>query len=552
MLRGGYWDANSPRKPATKRVEKASSPVATGSLGLSPLAQWLTPAKPPEGERADTGETRGKVGKPEDSVSPTVWSKRAFPPTDENTAKVEDASLGGSVGSRPSLPFGPMMGAGSSDKFASTLDTSRLKMPRLGRSEKSTMKGAKEAEALEAISRMESIAKFLLSAQVELRVFELLPTEEVAKWKGFRELVSPRKPGTMMRHCRMFKRFETFLMADSPSDTPLTRSGEGVLDRRAVKRWFDDLKDAASGAGTLQAALGMFYAFGELLEFDQEISSCKPLRKIADDWKINKAKEPLRAQAYSPRLIGWLERMVNNEALPVADRALCGRMRVSVGASIRNDDMKRTPIGRCEWILSPEGKKRALRTRAAETKTFPRHWTCSCLSASGKEEGWLETTMNLLEEAHGPTLLTDDHFGKLSNQSRTGWERTPPDGSSDAAHLRFLMRKETAFFDGAAGFTLEETRATRVHGAKPTMVSIGMHLGISEIAVRHQGGWKGKSESTMPDTYLRESQILALELQEKCLLHLRKGGEDGRIRTARVFEGQEPKLSDLVLPLIHI
>eukprot|EP00972_Heterocapsa_arctica_P007719 1124630-Heterocapsa_arctica.AAC.1 len=38
----------------------------------------------------------------------------------------------------------------------------------------------------------------------------------------------------------------------------------------------------------------------------------------------------------------------------------------------------------------------------------------------------------------------------------------------------------------------------------------------------------------MPDTYLRESQLLALKLQEACLSHLRSGGMVEALDAARV------------------
>jgi len=300
-------------------------------------------------------------------------------------------------------------------------------------------------------------------------------------------------------------------------------SEEGLADRRAVRRWLEDLQDDACGATTLQSALGMFHFFGELFDMEQKVSTCGPLKKMAKDWLSNTSKEPNRAKAFQVRLLYWLEKMALNITRLKADRALCGRIRISANASIRNDDMKKTPIARCEWILFDSGEVRALRTRAAETKTAPRHWICSCKGVTPETDGWLESTMQLLEESHGETLLTDDHFGKQSLPDRSGWEKIPTDGSSDASHLRYLMSTENEYFMGKVGFDRDEIQKTRVHGAKATMVTLGMHKEASDVAVRHQGGWRGKSEQTMPDTYLRESQLLALKLQERCLDAVRAG-----------------------------
>ena len=39
------------------------------------------------------------------------------------------------------------------------------------------------------------------------------------------------------------------------------------------------------------------------------------------------------------------------------------------------------------------------------------------------------------------------------------------------------------------------------------------------------GGWRGKHKDSMPDVYLRESQLLALGVQERCFQFLRRGGD---------------------------
>ncbi len=62
------------------------------------------------------------------------------------------------------------------------------------------------------------------------------------------------------------------------------------------------------------------------------------------------------------------------------------------------------------------------------------------------------------------------------------------------------------------------------HGAKSTFSSLMQHLNVDTKVVRLAGGWSSKDEM-MPDTYLREAQIMVLGAQEKVLEHLRKGGD---------------------------
>jgi hypothetical protein len=91
------------------------------------------------------------------------------------------------------------------------------------------------------------------------------------------------------------------------------------------------------------------------------------------------------------------------------DQLICGRIRLSAQASIRNDDLRRTPSGRIEWVYDPfEGEHREYRgilTRAQHTKTLPRHWACSRLGVTEQGDGWLEATVGLLAMAHGDGSL---------------------------------------------------------------------------------------------------------------------------------------------------
>lgn len=64
----------------------------------------------------------------------------------------------------------------------------------------------------------------------------------------------------------------------------------------------------------------------------------------------------------------------------------------------------------------------------------------------------------------------------------------------------------------------EDGSNCRIDGCKVTLISAGIHmqqtrgLGDSTADIRHQGGWRGRSQhQTMPDTYLRESRALSLD-----------------------------------------
>ena len=74
--------------------------------------------------------------------------------------------------------------------------------------------------------------------------------------------------------------------------------------------------------------------------------------------------------------------------------------------------------------------------------------------------------------------------------------------------------------------------AFRHHGAKCTIPTLAQSLGLNRKSVRDQGGGRGVAEDLMPDRYMRQKQVLASDLQEKCFSYLRGGGEMPGVVTA--------------------
>ena len=64
------------------------------------------------------------------------------------------------------------------------------------------------------------------------------------------------------------------------------------------------------------------------------------------------------------------------------------------------------------------------------------------------------------------------------------------------------------------GMSKEEIEVLRWHGAKATLSSVMQHLNLPKRVVRWQGNWKSQAE-TMPDTYLRESQVISCVWTER-------------------------------------
>ena len=64
---------------------------------------------------------------------------------------------------------------------------------------------------------------------------------------------------------------------------------------------------------------------------------------------------------------------------------------------------------------------------------------------------------------------------------------------------------------GGGVFSDSEVSAFRHHGAKCTLPTLAQSLGLNRKAVRDQGGWRGVAEDLMPDQYMRQKQVLALD-----------------------------------------
>ena len=142
----------------------------------------------------------------------------------------------------------------------------------------------------------------------------------------------------------------------------------------------------------------------------------------------------------------------------------------------------------------------------------------------------------------------DDHFGERAFRDMSNWDLGPPSGQADTNHIRFLMIKARVS-DGGGVISDSEVSAFRHHGAKCTIPTLAQSLGLNRKAVRDQGGRRGVAEDLMPDRYMRQKQVLALDLQEECLSYPRGGGETPEVVTAPLVQETQSLLellNDLV------
>ena len=390
--------------------------------------------------------------------------------------------------------------------------------------------------------------KFLESKGLVLGVRSYAPNDSELSL-----LLEPPRPGTAMRHARMFFRFQAFFEAD-----PILILAPLEFNSLTISKWIRHLVNDEVGRYTPYAALGCLQFLAYTLEF--ACCDTPPLvARMAEKYRDDPAVEKNQAPPYSDKFVQFLEATVLGIWLecPV-DRLVAGRLRIAVNASTRMDDQRRTPVARAQWLLNSDGTKRAIITRASSTKTFPRHWSCSVLAANPEHDGWLQETFELLRACHGSRWECDDHFGRRCFSDRSGWDVGPPDPQADTCHIRRLMLDYNEHVrDEALKFSQDEILAVRAHGAKCTLIKAAQELGVSRRDLRQQGGWKGDKEDLMPDTYSRASQQRSLLLQERVLNHLRGGGRlsghelqqvEGPAQFSPIPQAQVAEDGDVVLP----
>ena len=217
----------------------------------------------------------------------------------------------------------------------------------------------------------------------------------------------------------------------------------------------------------------------------------------------------------------YLERVVNDESRGPADRLVAGRLRLCCQASIRHSDLVRTRLRDVEWCRD-KGKTtvRGLRARVRKTKSGPRSWVSSFLGVTEAGDAWMPTLMHLLLEHHGSSWRVHDFLGPkaLHDGSFLG---EPTTLQEDVARLKVLMSRDLLHGKDVP-FDKPFIERFRFHGCKATMVTYMQHFGVKAKMARHAGAWAKQADS-MPDLYLRESQLLVLKAQEDCLARLRAG-----------------------------
>jgi len=390
-----------------------------------------------------------------------------------------------------------------------------------------SVEAEQSSEKDKAVALLLVVCSFLESRGFTIKAKALASNEE-----EFKELIRPRRAGTTIRNCNMFKRFIDFLN----SSAYYAGHFKVRLEQQALYAWVSDLARHRVGKYTPRLAIGCVRHLQDILEFE-----CEPISKLiynfVKKYEEDRGKVPHEPEPLTEKFMEWLEWVIRSDSqFTTPDRLLCCRVRALIQSSTRHNDQKRTPVYTLQRIFHEDGSSRGIMAQTKATKTFERSWSCSVLGVTAAGDGWTETFIDLLWLAHGAGIASDDHVGKRATGDREFFDVGPPNPQADTYHLRFLMLKSNQIESSPVKFLDEDVEHFTHHKCKNTLTSLAQHLGMPRKSIRFQGGWRGKLEDLMPDTYLRAKQTLAIRLQEECIEFIRGGGKIPRMNSSSILD----------------
>ena len=282
------------------------------------------------------------------------------------------------------------------------------------------------------------------------------------------ETICIRNAATMAKHLRLVIQFCNF--------TDFTLPFDGVPFqplRPHIFKWLTLLEEAQVGAYTMRAALSALRWLQDILSLQWAEVSTPILWQKARGWVSEKAKPVSRSLPLTTDMIACLEEIVVNESTALADRLLAARVRIMTGTSIKWDDILNTSPISCQWITHEPGELRAVSAFAPKTKSGARHWCCSTKAVGDNNEQWLTIAMKLIRNSHGSAWITSSFVGCRPTPTRDAVDVVPAEHAIDTLHFRTLL--DEAMADGQRRFTDLQVRNARLHGAKPTVITMAPH-----------------------------------------------------------------------------
>lgn len=517
-----------PRSDEVKPKEKSSSGTPRG--GARSLAESSPGSSNPQAwNKVFTASSIGS------------FRKQAFPPAREDSSEsreegVASKTSGGYNPSSEEFPEGEevpeVFKTPSLPELGGDLDAFRKKaarpkevaLPKKGASPPRYVPKAfprrsnpSEQQKLEDyFKRTRSVFEALVVGHVKMDLVGL-----VADDKGniddhkFKIYTEPCSVGTGLRYARLMEKLVNFHEEkfNGDEEAPLAVSKELVL---MFLEWNIEQE---CGFKTPKAVLYAVEFYAIIFGFEEPGSRWPRCKKLADDY-ARRAPERNPADYFDVQLLDYLEKAVLNPARSMAERITCGKLRLCAQASIRHDDLTNTPLSGTEWCRLKGGTSvLGLRARAPTSKTGPRPWVASYLGVNPANDEWLRVFMELV-------LMIQDPAWKVRSFFVPGFvkDEVAAQPSSISADVNIVKRMMMYDIKAEKPVPLpkEGVEKLRWHGCKATMPTFMSHFNIRGKVIRYQGAWAKKAD-TMPDTYLREAQVIVLKGQIETLERIRAG-----------------------------
>ena len=384
----------------------------------------------------------------------------------------------------------------------------------------------KEREAKE-LKRFHTFALRIFDSlkclEVPMDLEELVVKDSVLDEDRFFTHTCPNRAATGLRYARCIQGLLKWV-SDIPSEERKSRGARTNLARLHVVDYLEYIIQVGVGFNTPYTVLYSLDFFGKAFGFCLESNLWDRCKRLANRYSNLKPSDVNRAPPFRKDFLATLERIVLDTTRSDAERVVCGKLRLCVQASVRYDDILHTPLASCQWIRKRgETAVVGLRSISSQGKHHARYWVASLMGVCPDHDEWLLVLMDLILSSHGTNWRKDDHTGKMSDFEMDGFTPYPARLENDVSTLRATLNRWKTKGE-YIGLSHDEITDIRWHSAKSTFSSLMQHLNVETKVVRLAGGWSSKDEA-MPDTYLREAQVMVLGAQEKVLEHLRQGGD---------------------------
>ena len=138
------------------------------------------------------------------------------------------------------------------------------------------------------------------------------------------------------------------------------------------------------------------------------------------------------------------------------------------------------------------------------------------MAVSPDRDSWLAVLVDMVLVVHGMCWMEDRPLREGDRPRRRGLYQASRKAGDRRLHgqggAQGVQEQRRRPWDDRP----QELDLLRWHGGKATLTTLMQHLELDPKMIRLAGDWFAK-EDTMPDTYLREAQLMVLRGQESCM-----------------------------------